>query len=145
MEALPSLRQLKYLTALAESQSFSKAADICNVTQSTLSAGIAALENLLGQALVDRSRRQVSLTPLGREIADKAHKLVLEAADIVIRAQQANAPLSGTLRLGIIPTVAPYLVQVMPGWLALASAFLLATAVAATVIRAFPALALRRF
>lgn len=109
MEALPSLRQLKYLTALAESLSFSKAADTCNVTQSTLSAGIAALENLLGQSLVDRSRRQVSLTPLGKEIATKAHNLVLAATDIVIRAQEANAPLSGTLRLGIIPTIAPYL------------------------------------
>jgi LysR family transcriptional regulator, hydrogen peroxide-inducible genes activator len=109
MDHLPSLRQLQYLTSLAELKSFSRAAAHCHVTQSTFSAGIAALENVLGQNLADRSRRQVALTPLGEEVAHKARAIITAAGDIVERARHMKAPLTGPLRLGIIPTVAPYL------------------------------------
>jgi len=110
MDHLPSIRQLQYLVALAETGSFSAAALQCHVTQSTLSAGIAALEDLLGQQLVDRSQRQISLTSLGHETVNKARQIIEDATAIVTRAQHIKrAPLSGPLRLGVIPTIAPYL------------------------------------
>lgn len=106
---LPSLRQLQYLRAVAAEGSFSRAAEACHVTQSTLSAGIAALESLLKQSLIDRSQTPVVLTALGAEVAESAHRLINEASALVERARHLNAPLSGPLRLGIIPTIAPYL------------------------------------
>ena len=109
MSHLPSLRQLQYLTTLADLKSFSRAAAHCHVTQSTFSAGIAALEDLLGQKMVDRSRRQVTLTPLGEEVAQKARTIITAAGDIVERARHMKAPLTGPLRVGVIPTIAPYL------------------------------------
>lgn len=106
---LPSIKHLQYFVALAEQGSFSRAAVACNVTQSTLSAGIAALEALLGQQLADRTQRDVLLTPFGAELLDKARGIVGDAAAIVERARHLKAPLSGPLRLGIIPTIAPYM------------------------------------
>ena len=106
---LPSIKHLQYFVALAEQHSFSRAADACHVTQSTLSAGIAALESLLKQQLVDRSQRQVMLTPFGTELVDKARAVVADAAAMVERAQHLRTPLSGPLRMGIIPTIAPYM------------------------------------
>lgn len=113
---LPTLKQLQYLTSLADHGSFSEAANASNVTQSTLSAGIAALEDCLGQTLVDRSQRQIALTPLGLEITDKARMVLSDAAALVTRARSLNEPLTGPLRLGIIPTIAPYLLpRILPG------------------------------
>lgn len=106
---LPSLRQLQYLRALADYGSFSRAAQACHVTQSTLSAGIAALESLLDQSLVDRSQTPVVLTTFGIEAVESANRLIEDASALVDRARHLNAPLSGPLRLGIIPTIAPYL------------------------------------
>ena len=110
MAYMPTLKQLQYLIALADYHTFSRAAKHCNITQPTLSAGIAALENLLGQELVDRSHNKyVVLTPIGHEILDRARKVIEDAESIVERAQYVNEPLSGPLRIGIIPTIAPYI------------------------------------
>ncbi len=106
---LPSLRQLQYLAALAETLHFGRAAAACNVTQSTLSAGIKELEATLGAALVDRTRRSVVLTPLGRETVQRAQLLIEMGTDLVSAARAGSEPLSGMLRLGVIPTIAPFL------------------------------------
>lgn len=104
----PTLRQLEYLIALENEKSFSKAATYCSVTQSTLSAGIKDLEEILAQQLVNRAGRTITLTALGSDIADKARKILGDVDAVVARANQMQTPLSGTLRLGVIPTIAPY-------------------------------------
>lgn len=104
----PSLKQLSYLTALEEAQSFSLAADKCAVTQSTLSAGIKELETIIGQKLVTRGRKRTTLTPFGAEVAQQAQQMLGHADSIMARARLLDEPLSGPLRLGIIPTIAPY-------------------------------------
>jgi LysR family hydrogen peroxide-inducible transcriptional activator len=121
MSALPSLQQLRFLAALADERHFGRAAALCAVTQSTLSAGIQELEDRLGASLVERSRRGVLLTPLGSEIAERGRRLVQDAKDLAETAQGAREPLAGPLRLGVIPTIGPYL---MPAAVAgLAKAF----------------------
>jgi len=116
MTPLPTLRQLRYLVALAEHCHFGRAAEACLVTQSTLSAGLQELETLLGARLVERTRRSVLLTPLGLEVAERGRRLLLDARDLVDAVRAADAPLSGPLRLGVIPTVAPYLLpRLLPG------------------------------
>lgn len=115
MANLPSLRQLRYLTAIAEMRHFGRAADACSVSQSTLSAGIKELETILGAALVDRTQRRVALTALGAEVAGRAAALLRDAEEIVHLAAAAAEPLTGVLRLGAIPTVSPYLLpRVLP-------------------------------
>ena len=109
MTPLPSLRQLRYLVALVEHRHFGHAAAACSVTQSTLSAAIQELENLLGVSLVERSKRHVLITPLGTTIATRAARVLREAEDLVGSANVWREPLSGTLRLGVIPTIGPYL------------------------------------
>ena len=106
---LPSLRQLRYLVALAQQLNFRAAADACFVTQSTLSAGIKELEATLGAQLVERDKRSVRLTDLGRQVVERARRLVAEASDLVDTVQAAREPLTGRLRLGAIPTIAPFL------------------------------------
>ncbi|PJB69642.1 MAG: hydrogen peroxide-inducible genes activator [Alphaproteobacteria bacterium CG_4_9_14_3_um_filter_47_13] len=115
LDSLPTLRQLQYLLALAEHQSFSKAAEFCYVTQSTLSAGIKELETHLSQQLVNRAGKQMTLTSFGEEVAEQARIILAHARDISARARSLEKPLSGALRLGIIPTIAPYLLpQILP-------------------------------
>jgi LysR family hydrogen peroxide-inducible transcriptional activator len=109
MKPLPTLRQLRYLSALAEHRHFGRAAEACLVTQSTLSAGLQELELILGATLVERTKRWVMLTPLGTEVERRGARLLREAEDMVEMVQAAAEPLSGSLRLGIIPTIAPYL------------------------------------
>src|SRR3954447_12696445 len=106
---LPSLRQLRYLAVLADKLNFRAAAEACFVTQSTLSAGIKELETQLGAQLVERDRRSVRLTPAGEQVVERARRLVAEADDLVEAVRAAHAPLSGPLRLGAIPTIAPFL------------------------------------
>ena len=113
MKHLPSTKQLQYLLALHDYKSFSKAAEKCFVTQSTLSAGIASLEDILMQPLVDRSYRKVVFTPLGAEIIDMAREALKVIDDMVLRSAQVSGPLSGPLRLGMIPTIAPYLLPLI--------------------------------
>lgn len=115
MKILPTLRQLRYLVALAEHRHFGRAAETCLATQSTLSAGLQELENLLGVMLVERTKRKVMLTPLGEEVVARAREVLRGAEEIADLAAASGAPLSGPLRLGIIPTIAPYL---LPGVLA---------------------------
>jgi LysR family hydrogen peroxide-inducible transcriptional activator len=115
MVPLPSLQQLRFLCALADRCHFGRAAESCSVTQSTLSSGIKELEARLGRALFERGHRQVMLTPLGQEIATRARTLLADAEDLVGLARDARDPLSGPLRLGVIPTIGPYLMaSLMP-------------------------------
>ncbi len=109
MTALPSLQQMRFLCAVAEYRHFGRAADSCAVTQSTLSAGIQELEERLGVILVERDRRRVMMTPLGDEIVLRARRLLSDAEDLVDVAHGGREPLSGSLRLGVIPTIGPYL------------------------------------
>jgi LysR family hydrogen peroxide-inducible transcriptional activator len=111
---LPTLKQLQYLVALKDSGHFGRAAEACFVTQSTLSAGIRELETLIGITLVERTRRVVRFTPLGAQIAVKARKVLREAEELADMARAAGQPLSGELRMGVIPTIAPFL---LPGML----------------------------
>ncbi len=105
----PKIRQLEYLIALDNEKSFSKAADVCNVTQSTLSAGIRDLEEVLGQQLVNRAGRSaISLTAFGNEVSIRSRDILNDIDRIVADAQKMQSPLSGILRLGVIPTIAPY-------------------------------------
>ena len=112
--ALPSLRQLRYLVELADRLNFRQAAEASFVTQSTLSAGIKELENLLGVQLVERDTRVVRLTPVGEEVVTRARDLLAAAHDLVSTAKSAAEPLTGLVGLGAIPTVAPFL---LPGLL----------------------------
>lgn len=115
MAALPSLRQLQYLVALAEHLNFTRAAAACFVTQSTLSAGLKELESTLGANLVERDRQRVVITPLGAEVAARARTLIAQAEDLAELASSAGEPMAGTLRLGIIPTIAPFLLpRILP-------------------------------
>lgn len=115
MAASPSLRQLQYLVALAEHLNFTRAAAACFVTQSTLSAGLKELESTLGANLVERDRQRVVITPLGAEIAARARSLIAQAADLAELAASAGEPMGGTLRLGVIPTIAPFLLpRILP-------------------------------
>ncbi|HEY0085643.1 MAG TPA: LysR family transcriptional regulator, partial [Allosphingosinicella sp.] len=106
---LPTLKQLQYLVALKDHGHFGRAAEACFVTQSTLSAGLRELETLIGVTLVERTRRVVRFTPLGERIADKARRVLREADELAEMARAAGKPLSGDLRMGVIPTIAPFL------------------------------------
>jgi LysR family transcriptional regulator, hydrogen peroxide-inducible genes activator len=106
---LPTLKQLQYLVALHEHGHFGQAAEACFVTQSTLSAGLRELESLLGLTLVERTRRVVRFTPVGDRIAAQARRVLAEAETLADLARAAGKPLSGELRMGVIPTIAPFL------------------------------------
>lgn len=106
---LPTLRQLHYLKLLAEHGSFSRAAEAAHVTQPTLSAGVQELEKILGAPLVDRARSGLILTAAGEEAVRRAGTILREAEDLVQAAQAAGQPLAGRFRLGVIPTIAPFL------------------------------------
>lgn len=112
---LPTLKQLQYLIALRDHGHFGRAADACFVTQSTLSAGIRELETLIGVTLVERTRRVVRFTPLGEQIVAKARRVVREAEELGDMARAAGRPLSGEMRMSVIPTIAPFLLpRVLP-------------------------------
>ncbi len=110
---LPTLKQLQYLVALKDHCHFGKAADSSFVTQSTLSAGLRELESLMGVVLVERTRRVVRFTPLGERIAEKARRILREAEELGDMARAAGKPLSGELRMGVIPTIAPFLLPAL--------------------------------
>jgi LysR family hydrogen peroxide-inducible transcriptional activator len=106
---LPTLRQLQYLKLLVEHGSFGRAAEAAHVTQPTLSAGIQELERCLGAPVVERARSGVILTTVGEEALRRARTILNEAEELVEAAKSAAQPLSGRFRLGVIPTVAPFL------------------------------------
>jgi LysR family hydrogen peroxide-inducible transcriptional activator len=115
MRVLPTLRQLRFLVALADRRHFGQAAEACFVSQSTLSAAIQELEEALGVVLFDRTRRSVAPTGIGLEIAERARAILRQAEDLVDTAFAAHDPLSGPLRLGVIPTIGPFLLpRVLP-------------------------------
>jgi LysR family hydrogen peroxide-inducible transcriptional activator len=109
----PTIRQLQYLVALRQHGHFGRAADACYVTQSTLSAGLREMETLLGITLVERTRRVVRFTALGERIADKAVRVLREAEELAEMAAAEGQPLHGDLRMGVIPTIAPFLLPAM--------------------------------
>lgn len=116
MISLPSPQQLRYLLALADHGHFGRAATACAVTQSTLSAGIIALERQLDAALLERgAAKRPVFTPLGLEVVERARQAVSALEAVAETATAARDPLSGPLRLGVIPTIGPFLLpRLMP-------------------------------
>lgn len=104
-----TLRQLQYVLAVAEHKSFRRAAEACAVAQPSLSAQIAQLEEALGVQVFERLPRDVVVTAPGAALVERARRILLEADDLVATAERNRDPLSGALRIGVIPTVAPYL------------------------------------
>ena len=104
-----NLRDLKYLVALADLRHFGKAADACFVSQPTLSTQIRKLEEELGVALVERAPRKVMLTAAGHDVVQRARRIVGEVEQMREAARRSMDPESGSLRLGVFPTLAPYL------------------------------------
>ena len=115
MKRLPTMKQLQYLVALADTQHFGRAAERCNITQSTLSAGIRDLESVLGTAVAERSNRHVLMTRVGTNIAGRAKALLREAEEVMEIASADRTPMTGEMRLGVIPTIGPFLLpRVLP-------------------------------
>lgn len=104
-----NLRDLKYLVALADHKHFGRAAEACFVSQPTLSTQIRKLEEELGVSLVERAPRKVMLTPAGRDAAERARRIVAEVEQMKEAARRSQDPEAGTVRLGIFPTLGPYL------------------------------------
>ena len=104
-----NLRDLKYLVALADERHFGKAAERCFVSQPTLSAQIKKLEEYLGVALVERQPRKVTLTPAGEQVVERARRVLRDTDEMVDLARLSRDPLAGKLRVGLIPTIGPYL------------------------------------
>jgi LysR family hydrogen peroxide-inducible transcriptional activator len=114
MTILPSPQQLRYLVALAETRHFGRAAQTCAVTQSTLSAGLLALERQLDCHILDRGAgRHVVFTPLGLELMDRARAALTALEAVAEAAVAAREPMAGPLRLGVIPTVGPFLLPTL--------------------------------
>jgi len=109
MTVLTSLRQLHYLVAISEHLNFTRAAQSCFVGQSTLSAGLKELEDVLGTRLVERDRQTVLMTPIGLEVAKRARAILAATQDLMETAAGSRTPMTGLLRLGVIPTIAPFL------------------------------------
>jgi len=115
VKRLPTLKQLQYLVALADTQHFGRAAERCYITQSTLSAGIRDLESVLGAAVAERTNRQVLITRAGRQIAERAKAILQEAEEVMDVARADLSPMTGEMRLGVIPTIGPFLLpRVLP-------------------------------
>jgi LysR family hydrogen peroxide-inducible transcriptional activator len=110
-----NLRDLEYLVAVEEAQSFRRAAERCFVSQPTLSGQVKKLEERLGVQLIERTTRQVVMTDVGRAVAAQARQALAEAREVVHIAATYHDPMAGELQLGLIPTVAPYLLPlIMP-------------------------------
>ena len=97
MTTLTSLKQLHYLVALSETLNFTRAAEACFVTQSTLSAGLKELEDLLGTRLAERDRQTVLMTPIGLELAKRAREILAATQDLVEIASASRQPMTGLL------------------------------------------------
>jgi LysR family hydrogen peroxide-inducible transcriptional activator len=110
-----TLKQLRYLAALADHRHFGKAAEACAVTQPALSMQIRDLEKDLGASLVERRPGEVILTETGAEVARRAERMLTAVRDLTEFARHSGRPLTGRLRLGVIPTLAPYVLpQILP-------------------------------
>ena len=106
---MPSIKQLKYLCAVAEHKHFSKAAAACHVTQSTLSVAIQGLESQLGVVVFERNKKTVLITPLGEKLLHQARGILGAVEDFVSLARANEGALSGEIRLGVIPTIGPFI------------------------------------
>lgn len=104
-----TLRQLQYVVAVADALSFRRAAERCHVSQPSLSMQLAEVEGALGVRLFDRDRKAVVPTAAGREIVERARRLLVDADELDAAAERASDPRAGTVRVGVIPTIAPYL------------------------------------
>ncbi|MCK5431880.1 MAG: LysR family transcriptional regulator [Gammaproteobacteria bacterium] len=112
---LPTFKQLRYLIALGEHMHFGKAAEACFVSQSAFSVAIRELESTLGVQLFDRTNKRVTITAMGQEIIVQARLVVRDLESLVHMARVSNEPLSGKLRLGVIPTISPFLLpKILP-------------------------------
>jgi LysR family hydrogen peroxide-inducible transcriptional activator len=110
-----TLRQLQYLVAVVDQHTFRKAAELCGVSQPALSAQIATLEEALDVQLLERDRRSVRLTPAGKLVLERARRLLVGAEDLADVARHLSDPLSGEVRIGIIPTISPYVLpEIVP-------------------------------
>ncbi|RLV61709.1 hydrogen peroxide-inducible genes activator [Parashewanella curva] len=109
MKNLPSLKNLHYLIHLHREQNFNRAAKACFVSQSTLSTGIQNLEELLGQQLIERDNKSFMFTATGEEVVARAQQVLTDVTDLVDLVQQQGKPMTGDVRLGCIPTIAPFL------------------------------------
>lgn len=106
---LPTVKQLRYFVALEHLEHFGKAAEACFVSQSAFSTAIRELETVLQVQLVDRTNKNVTVTHVGRQIAAEARRCLRDLENLVEIARSNQAPLTGDLRVGIIPTIAPFL------------------------------------
>lgn len=106
-----TLKQLRCLAALSDTLHFGRAAERCHISQPALSAQIALLEEVLGTLLVERTKRRVLLTPAGREASERAKRILRDVEDLKAAIRASDAPLSGTLRLGTLPTLGSYLLN----------------------------------
>ncbi|MFT3986152.1 hydrogen peroxide-inducible genes activator [Aestuariivirga sp.] len=106
---MPTLRQLRYFESLARHLNFGRAAAECAISQPALSLQIQDLETKLGIELVERGKAAISLTPVGQDVAVRAGRILAEVGDLVDFARGRGKPLSGPLRLGVIPSIGPYL------------------------------------
>jgi len=107
---LPPLRQMQYLVSLHEHLHFGRAAGACFISQPTLSSGIKELEALFGASLVERTNRTVAFTSAGEAVVEQCEQILIQTSEMVESVQQYRTPLTGPLRLGVIPTIAPFLV-----------------------------------
>ena len=108
-----NIRDLQYLVAVAENLHFGKAAEQCNVSQPTLSMQLKKLEETLGVQLFERTNKSVMLTPIGRDIASRTTHILRELEQIKTLAKSAKDPLAGEIKLGIFPTLAPYILPTL--------------------------------
>ncbi|WP_286266005.1 hydrogen peroxide-inducible genes activator [Thalassotalea atypica] len=106
---LPNIKHLQYLVALHQHQNFHRAADASFISQSTLSSAIIKLEEQLGCQLIERDHKAFVFTTHGEEIVAKAQQIIVATSELVDYSQRQGEPFSGSLRLGSIPTIAPYL------------------------------------
>src|SRR5262245_49125993 len=115
-DTLPfSIRQLQYVVAVAELGGFRRAAEACRVAQPSMSAQIAQVEQALGIQIFERGKRGVRVAEAGVSVIERARAVLVAARDLADEAQHHADPLRGTVRIGVIPTVCPYLLpEVMP-------------------------------
>ena len=110
-----NLRDLRYLVAVAEHRHFGRAAESCFVSQPTLSTQLKKLEETLGVVLLERSNRRVMLTPEGEKIVQQTQRILIEVNSLMALSEQLRDPMGGDLRVGIIPTMAPYVLPKVLG------------------------------
>ncbi|GIU41715.1 LysR family transcriptional regulator [Shewanella colwelliana] len=111
MKHLPSLKNLYYLVNLYQEQNFNRAAKLCHVSQSTLSSGIQNLEEQLGHQLIERDHKSFIFTAIGEEVVLRSRKLLTDVDDLVELVKHQGEPMTGDIRLGCIPTIAPFLLS----------------------------------